>query len=96
MFDYTRTQNTGYCFAALNIGKIVNVDAFKAQIDGMFDEIKACPRAEGVSEIFVPGEIEFNNYERAVREGFTLSDAVLADLKKTAEHFGVDFPQAAE
>ena len=96
MFDYTRTQNTGYCFAALNIGKIVNVDAFKRQIDGMFDEIKACPRAEGVSEIFVPGEIEFNNYERAVREGFTLSDAVLADLKKTAEHFGVDFPQAAE
>ena len=93
LYDYTRTQNSGYAFAALNIGKIVDLDMFKAQVDAMFDEIKACPPAEGVKEIFVPGEIEFNNYERAVREGVTLSDAVLDDLKNTAEHFGVSFPE---
>ena len=96
LYDYTRTQNAGYCFAALNIGKIIDMGLFKGSVDAIFDEIKACPRAEGVSEIFVPGEIEYNNYERALCEGLSISDAVLADLKKSGEHFGVPFPEPLE
>ncbi len=93
LYDYTQPQDAGYCFAAFDIGRIVDMDLFKAQVDAMFDEIKACPRAEGVNEIFVPGEIEYNNYDRALREGVEVYDAVLEDMKKAGEHFGVAFPE---
>lgn len=92
-YDFTRTQNTGYAFGAIDIGKILDLDAFKASVDDLFDSMKACPLAEGFSEIKIPGEIENDKATKTEQNGINLSDAVLADLKNAAEHYGVVFPE---
>lgn len=91
-YDYTRTQNTGYCFGALDISKIIDIDVLKSRVDELFDSMKACPRAAGVAQIMIPGEIEYNKYEASRKNGITLSPAVTDDLKNAAAHYGVLFP----
>lgn len=92
-YDFSRTQESGYAFGAVDIGKIIDIDLFKASVDRLFGSMKACPKAEGVTEIKIPGEIENEKAEKALGEGITLSPAVLEELKKTAEHYDVAFPE---
>ena len=53
--------------------------------------MKALPKNPGVSEIFMPGEIE--NRKRAERKanGIQLSDSVYEELKVLAEEYQLDF-----
>lgn len=95
-YDLSRTQNTGYCLAALDVSKIIDLDVLKSRVDTLFDSMKACPRADGTAEIMIPGEIEYNNYDRALAEGISLSPAVEQELQAAAVHYGVDFPREIE
>lgn len=95
-YDLTRTQNTGYCFAALDVSRIIDPEVLKGRVDALFDSMKACPRADGMDEIMIPGEIEYNNYDRALAEGVSLSPAVEQELRAAAVHYGVDFPWEIE
>ena len=91
-YDFTRTQNSGYAFGAIDIGKIVNIDVFKENVDSLFDSMKECPKAEGVTSIKIPGEIENEKESVAKNEGIELSAAVETELINTAAHYGIDFP----
>ena len=95
-YDLSRTQNTGYCLAALDVSKIIDLEVLKSRVDTLFDSMKACPRADGTAEIMIPGEIEYNNYDRALAEGISLSPAVEQELQAAAVHYGVDFPREIE
>lgn len=92
-YDFTRIQSTGYCFGALDISKIIDPALLKSRVDALFDSIKACPPSADVSEVMIPGEIEYNKYERAMIEGVSLSPAVVQDLLAVAEHYNVAFPR---
>ena len=90
-YDFSRTQNSGYAFGAIDIGKIVDIDVFKENVDGLFDSMKECPKAEGVTSIKIPGEIENEKEAIALKNGIELSVAVETELKNTAAHYGVEF-----
>lgn len=92
-YDFSRTQDTGYAFGAIDIGKIIDIDIFKNSVDALFDSMKACPKAEGVNEIKIPGQIENEKAENTQINGITLSVAVEQDLRTAAEHYGVAFPE---
>ena len=92
-YDFSRTQNSGYAFGAIDIGKIVNINEFKGNVDALFDSMKECPKAEGVSSIKIPGEIENEKEALAKENGIELSVAVETELKNTAAHYGVEFFQ---
>ena len=55
--------------------------------------MKECPKAEGVSSIKIPGEIENEKEALAKENGIELSVAVETELKNTAAHYGVKFFQ---
>ena len=80
--EFENPTNIGHVFGVIDIGKFIPIEIFKDNIDQMINEIKSTPRAEGVSEIFLPGEIEFKKKESRLIEGIPLTRAVLDELKR--------------
>ncbi|MBR5157592.1 MAG: hypothetical protein IKW59_07480 [Clostridia bacterium] len=52
---------------------------------------EACPKAEGVTDIKIPGEIENEKESIAKKDGIELSEAVALELDKLARHYEIDF-----
>ena len=92
MYDYTRTQETGFVMGALDVSKVMPFVQFTSRVDGIISEIKGSPKAAGVSEIYVPGEIEDRKYKAALQEGLELSQTLVEELCKVGQACDVAFP----
>lgn len=91
MYNFNRTQDTGFVIGAFDISKIISIDEFNDSVSRIFEEIKATPKIDGISEIFIPGEIEDRKYDKAEAEGLDLSDAVTDDLRGIAAELHIKF-----
>ena len=78
--------------AAIDIGMFTDVEGYKEHVDNLIDAIKALPRAEGVDEIFVPGEPEVRVYHDRVRNGIPLPEGTVRNLRSVAERFELSLP----
>ena len=58
-------------------------------MESMVDEIHNAPKAEGSERIYVPGEMEWERYDRAMREGINLPPDVDASLQEAAMMSGL-------
>lgn len=91
LYDNSKTvQNLGYYFSAIKISSFIEPEIFKQRMDQMVEEIKNSEKAEGMEEIFIPGEIEFRNEEHNRKTGIEIGTGVLKDLKTLREKFKVD------
>jgi LDH2 family malate/lactate/ureidoglycolate dehydrogenase len=79
----------GHAFLAIDVNALMPIAAFKARMDAMIREIKAAPRAVGVERIYLPGEMEWERREQALRDGLRLPDYVLSNLLGLAEDVGM-------
>jgi len=68
------------------------VESYKEHIDNLIDGLKALPKAEGFTEIFVPGEPEERTFEERSRNGIPLPEGTVRNLRNIAERFGVKLP----
>ena len=68
---------------------IVPAAQFARRMEALFDEIHAAPRAEGVSRLYVPGEMEWERRDRALTHGIPLPEDVVINLRKAAEMTGL-------
>ena len=84
------TDKIGYNFAAIDISRFTDIESFKENIDITIERIKNSRRCEGVEEIFVPGEIEYNNHERQTKEGLFISDGIEGKIRAAMEQTGVE------
>lgn len=76
--------------AAMNKARaIVPAAPFVRRMEALFDEIPAAPRAEGVSRLYVPGEMEWERRDRALTHGIRLPDDGVTNLRKAAEMTGL-------
>jgi LDH2 family malate/lactate/ureidoglycolate dehydrogenase len=78
--DFENPQNVGHCFSVMDVKKFQDIDKFKDNIDRMIRDIKESPTAQGVEEIFLPGEIEHRRRERFLKEGIPLGKKIYEDL----------------
>lgn len=85
-----KPQNVGHFFQLIDVSRFMPAEQFTQRVDQMIDEIKSSPKATGVNEIFLPGEIEFNNEKNRLIEGINLSQEVYAELKRAGELCGVN------
>ena len=65
------------------------VEAFKRRVDGLAREIREAPKARGAERIYLPGEMEWERRERALREGIVLPPDVVASVSGLSEDLGV-------
>jgi LDH2 family malate/lactate/ureidoglycolate dehydrogenase len=81
--------NTGHFLIALNIRAFCALETFKERIDQMIEELKRSPRMEGCKEIFMPGEIESQKFQKNKRDGTPVSPEVLKSLNDFASKIGI-------
>lgn len=84
--------NVGYVMCVIDISKFVELDVFKAQVDAMFESMKATPPAVGFNGVMIPGEIEYNITEKSKVEGIELSAPIVEELRGLATTYDVAFP----
>jgi len=92
IFDMTRPQRLGHLVMALDIAAFGPVPVFLQAMDGMIADLKDTPRAEGVEEIWMPGEMERRRREERQRDGFPVSRVVLDEVRAVGAEFGVTWP----
>jgi LDH2 family malate/lactate/ureidoglycolate dehydrogenase len=79
----------GHAFLAVKIDVFDDVSAFKTRMDNYIDEIKGVPKARGVNEIYLPGELEFIKERERRQQGIPLPQKVVEDLLAIGKDTGV-------
>lgn len=91
-YDFSgKRQDSGFFFGALKPGA-----GFAASTAALFASVKNSPKADGCEEIFIPGEIERRNFDRARQVGISLSDPVRKELEALAAECGIPFDAETE
>jgi LDH2 family malate/lactate/ureidoglycolate dehydrogenase len=75
---------------AIDIAAMQPLADFNERMEKWVGEIKSVPTAQGVDEVFYPGEIEARNDAKNRAEGLALPDDTLADLKRIAKETGLE------
>jgi len=79
--------------AAINISMFIDPEEYKNHIDTFVDCIKALPKADGVDEIYVPGEPEDRCSDERIKNGIPLPEGTISNLKNVAQKLGLKFPE---
>lgn len=87
--ESTKPVDIGHSFIALDVSKFMPLDAFKDRMQQMIKAIKETPKAEGVTEIFIPGERRTAKANTRKQEGIPVPDQLLNELNQLAESAGV-------
>ncbi|MCA9904860.1 MAG: Ldh family oxidoreductase [Anaerolineae bacterium] len=87
--------NQGQVFMAIDAGMMLSPSQFEERIDWLADDIHDAPKAAGSERTYLPGEMEWERRERALRDGLELPPDVVTSLIGLAEDVGLSFPFAA-
>lgn len=71
-----REDANGLFITAVNPEGFISKDEFYNRVTKLIRNIKSSPKAAGVKEIFIPGEIEFREIEIRKRNGIPIPDEV--------------------
>ena len=82
--------NTGHMFMAMDISKMMELDDYIHSVETMIEQFKNAKKADGVSEIFYPGELE---QRRAAQAGDTVSmlESTWQSLETAFASCGLEF-----
>jgi LDH2 family malate/lactate/ureidoglycolate dehydrogenase len=78
--------------AVIDIATFTDVDRYRDHVDRLIDGLKMLPRAEGATEILVPGEPEDRCAEERGRNGVPLPEGTMRNLRAVAERFRLPLP----
>jgi ureidoglycolate dehydrogenase (NAD+) len=80
----------GQAFIVINPGVVLPIEDFKHRVDNMIRKLRSSPKAKNSERIYLPGEIEWERREDALRNGIALPAHVLASLHGVAKDLGLD------
>jgi len=82
-------ENIGHFMTAIDVSKFRPLEEFKADVDKYYEMIKHSERAEGVKEIFLPGEIEARTTRQRLETGIPVNAVVAGDVLELAKSLGL-------
>jgi LDH2 family malate/lactate/ureidoglycolate dehydrogenase len=85
-------SGAGHFFTAFDIEAFQALADFNARMEAFIRELKSVPLAQGVEEVFYPGELEARSDLRLRREGIALPEDTVADLRRIGAQMGVFRP----
>ena len=91
---FSQPNNTGGCThfcAAIKIAGFIPPKEFKKGMDRMIAVYHGLPKAKGVTNITIPGELEWALEKERRKNGIPLDEEVMKSLKDLADEFKVDF-----
>ena len=95
-YDMTRMQNSGFCFAAVDLSKVTAPDEWEQRLHPLLESIHSCPRQSGIEEILLPGQPEQRKLLQAEKTGLFIPQAVEDELHILSEHYGIPYPVTLE
>jgi ureidoglycolate dehydrogenase (NAD+) len=78
----------GAAFIAIDIAAMQPIEQFKQRIDHVIAEIRQAPKADGAERIYLPGDFEWENRQRALEHGIVLPSDVIGSLQGLAADLG--------
>lgn len=75
---------------AMDISYFMDLSDFQSKIDDYINSIKNLKKVRGVSEIFLPGEIEFLKEEKSQKEGIELDFPTVEKLNDLLSKLNID------
>ena len=91
--DFDGGLNKGQMFMAIDISRMIDVAIYKERMKEQIDFIKETPRAMGVDEVLMPGEQEYQYFDRQIKDGIVYAVEVIAELKEMSKQLGVEIPE---
>lgn len=85
-------QDVSHMMIAIDIAWFMPIAEFKARMDAFIADIKAAKKRPGVSEILVPGELDYRREQEFRRTGVLLDADVFDELAALAADLKIDFP----
>ena len=89
LYEFDAPQGVGHFMGAIDISRFMDVDTFKKNVSGMVTEIKGLRKAEGFTEIMMPGEVELRKAEAALEKGIEVPDPVYEELLELGRPYGL-------
>jgi L-2-hydroxycarboxylate dehydrogenase (NAD+) len=84
-------KGLGHFFGAMRVDAFRPADEFKQHMDNWIERFRKAKPAEGYDKVLIPGDPEREMEAIRMKEGIPIVDAVVDDLKKVAEKFGIEF-----
>ena len=78
---------------AVNVEMFGDKESYKEQVDALAAQIRNLPKAEGVDQIFAPGERGDSVLAIRKADGIPLPDGTLDRLRPIGENCGVKLPE---
>ncbi|MBM7570211.1 Ldh family oxidoreductase [Aquibacillus albus] len=88
-------QNVGHSFIAIDINRFMQLKTFKQRMDMYIEDIKSEPKADGVEEILIPGEIESRRELELKENGIELPQKVAEELNEIGKRYGLSLEDAS-
>ena len=87
----TGYRQNGLC-AAIDISAFTDLDGYKSDVDALAADLKGLPRADGVEEIYAPGERGDKVLAERTANGIPLPQGTWDRLKAEADKLGIAMP----
>ncbi len=91
----TGRHNDGCFIACFRVDAFRDLDVFKKDVADFAAYLKSTPPAEGFSEVFYPGEVEFLRKQERMKTGVEIEDKTWGDLTALADKLGLPALEAA-
>jgi LDH2 family malate/lactate/ureidoglycolate dehydrogenase len=85
----TGRHNDGCFIAVFNVAAFRDLTTFKQEVTDFARYLKDTPPAEGYSEVFYPGEIEYRKEQDRRKNGVAVEDATWNRLRDLAQGYGL-------
>jgi len=86
----TAEGSLGQAFIVINPGIMLPIENFKYRVDTMIRNLRGSPKAKNSERIYLPGEIEWERREDALKNGIPLPEHVFASLHAAAKIAGLE------
>lgn len=82
-------EKIGHFMLAIDVSKFYSIEEFKNSVDLYIDTMKGTEKAEGVEEIFIPGELEFIKSKEVEKTGIPISPDIQSKMIEIANDVGI-------
>ena len=79
-------NKVGHAFIAVDIAQMMDMAEFEDRLQQVVDELHGAPKAKGADRIFIPGEMEWDKREKALKDDrIEITDVMADNLEKLAK-----------
>ena len=85
-------NNVCHTFIAVNASMFCDENTYSERVEKMASQLRNLPKAKGSERIYLPGEMEWERYANAEKDGIKLSDDLLQSLEGLAKDSDLELP----